>query len=70
MSCIRRIRVNAAPVLINIFSVLIIPSITLTIINNYSGPYKYVYAQQNQMNANITNLLNIESVPSKKVHVG
>jgi pimeloyl-ACP methyl ester carboxylesterase len=66
MSCMRGIRVAAPPVLIITFSLLI----ALLIINNYFGPYKFVYGQPNQMNANITNSLNIESIPSKKVHVG
>jgi pimeloyl-ACP methyl ester carboxylesterase len=66
MSCMRGIRVAAPPVFIITFSLLI----ALSIINNYFGPYKFVYGQPNQMNANITNSLNIESIPSKKVHVG
>jgi pimeloyl-ACP methyl ester carboxylesterase len=66
MSCMRGIRVAAPPVLIITFSLLI----ALSIINNYFGPYKFVYGQPNQMNANNTNSLNIESISSKKVHVG
>jgi pimeloyl-ACP methyl ester carboxylesterase len=53
-------------VLIITFSLLI----ALSIINNYFGLYKFVYGQPNQMNANITNSLNIESISSKKVQVG
>jgi hypothetical protein len=60
------IRVAAPPVLVITFSLLI----ALSIINNYFGPYRFVYGQPNQMNANITNSLNIESISSKKVHVG
>jgi hypothetical protein len=66
MSCMTGIRVTAPPVLIITFFFLI----ALSIINNYFGPYKFVYGQPNQMNAKITNSLNIESIPSKKVHVG
>jgi pimeloyl-ACP methyl ester carboxylesterase len=66
MSCMTGIRVTAPPVLIITFSFLI----ALSIINNYFGPYKFVYGQPNQMSSNITNSLNIESIPSKKVHVG
>jgi len=66
MSCMRGIRVAAPPVVIITFSLLF----ALLIINNYIGHYKFVYGQPNQMNANITNSPNSESIPSKKVHVG
>jgi pimeloyl-ACP methyl ester carboxylesterase len=66
MSCMSGIRESAPPVLIITFSLLI----ALSIINNYFGLYKFVYGQPNQMNANITNSLNIESISSKKVQVG
>src|SRR5438067_12593963 len=66
MSCMRGIRVPAPPVVIIAFSLLF----ALLIINNYIGPYKFVYGQPNQMNVNITNSPNSESIPSKKVYVG
>jgi pimeloyl-ACP methyl ester carboxylesterase len=66
----RRIRVNDALVLIITFSLLIISSITLSIINNYSGPYKFVYGQPDQKNFNITHSQNIQNIPIKKIHVG
>jgi len=71
--------VNRAPVLIITFSLLIIPSIALSIINNYSalsiinnysGPYKFVYGQTGQKNFNVTNSPNIQNIPIKKIHVG
>jgi hypothetical protein len=65
----RRIRVNAAPGLIITFSLLIIPSIALSIINNYSGAYKFVYGQPDQKNFNFTNSPNIQNIPIKKIQV-
>ena len=61
---------SAPPVLIITFSLLIIPSIALSIINNYFGLYKFVYGQPNQKNSNITNSQNIQSIPIKKIQVG
>jgi|GEM_PF-2041710 hypothetical protein len=69
MFCMRRIRVNAAPGLIITFSLLIIPSIALSIINNYSGAYKFVYGQPDQKNFNFTNSPNIQNIPIKKIQV-
>jgi pimeloyl-ACP methyl ester carboxylesterase len=47
----------------------IIPTIAVSISNNNFGTNKFAYGQRNQMNYNITNSLNIEGIPAKKVHV-
>ena len=50
---------------------LIIPRTTILISNNsYFGTSNIVYGQSDQMNSNVTNSLNIQNIPVKKVHVG
>ena len=50
---------------------LIIPSTSiLNSDNSYFGIANIVYGQTVQMNSNITNSLNIQNIPAKKVHVG
>jgi hypothetical protein len=50
---------------------LIIPGTAILISNNnYSGTTSLVYGQSDQMNSNVTNSLNIQNIPVKKVHVG
>jgi pimeloyl-ACP methyl ester carboxylesterase len=53
------------------FAVLfIIPSTAVLISNNsYFGTTNLVYGQPDQMNSNVTNSLNIQNIPLKKVHV-
>jgi pimeloyl-ACP methyl ester carboxylesterase len=59
-----------ATVFIITFAILfIIPTIAVSISNNNFGTKKFAYGQRNQMSYNITNSLNIESIPAKKVHV-
>ena len=49
----------------------IIPSTTILSSNNsYFGTTNIVYGQSDQMNSNVTNSLNIQNIPVKKVHVG
>ena len=49
----------------------IIPSTAILISNNSRfGTTNLVYGQSDQMNSNITNSLNIQNMPIKKVHVG
>jgi hypothetical protein len=38
--------------------------------NSYFGTTNLVYGQLSQMNSNVKNLLNIQDIPVKKVHVG
>jgi hypothetical protein len=38
--------------------------------NRYFGTSNPVYGQPDQMNSNVTNSLNIQNIPVKKVHVG
>src|SRR5712692_9438893 len=48
-----------------------IPSAAILISNNsYVGTTNLVYGQPDQMNSNITNSVNIQNIPVKKVHVG
>src|SRR4051812_15461755 len=50
---------------------LIIPSTAILISNNsYFGTTNIVYGQSDQINSNVTNSLNIQNIPVKKVHVG
>ena len=50
---------------------LIIPSTTILSSNNsYFGTTNIVYGQSDQINSNVTNSLNIQNIPVKKVHVG
>jgi len=60
------------PVLITIvFLVIIIPSgVVLTITSDYFVTTSFAYGQTNQTIFNNTNLLNIQNIPIKKVHVG
>jgi pimeloyl-ACP methyl ester carboxylesterase len=49
---------------------LIIPSTTILSSNNsYFGTTNIVYGQSDQINSNVTNSLNIQNIPVKKVHV-
>jgi pimeloyl-ACP methyl ester carboxylesterase len=49
----------------------IIPSTAILISNNsYFGTTILAYGQPDQMNSNVTNSLNIQNMPVKKVHVG
>jgi len=59
------------PLFIALSFLLIIPSTAILISNNSRfGPTNHVYGQSDQMNSNITNSLNIQNMPIKKVHVG
>ena len=59
------------PVFIAFAFLLIIPSTAILISNNsYFGITNLVYGQPDQTNSNITNSLNIQNIPVKKVHVG
>src|SRR5215831_7103898 len=62
------------PILITIVSlVIVIPSGVVLTTNNYLGTTTFVYGQLDQINSNnnITkSLLNTQSIPIKKVHVG
>jgi hypothetical protein len=49
----------------------IVPSTAILISNNsYFSTTNLVYGQPDQMNSNVTNSLNIQNIPVKKVHVG
>src|SRR6266705_1271364 len=59
------------PVFITFALLVIIPSTAILISNNsYSGTTNLVYGQPAQMNSNVTNSVNIQNIPLKKVHVG
>jgi alpha/beta hydrolase fold len=59
------------PVVIAFAFLLIIPNIGILISNNNNfEATNLVYAQPDQKSANITNSLNIQNIPVKKVHVG
>ena len=59
------------PLFIALAFLFIIPSTTILISNNSRfGTTNLVYGQSDQMNSNITNSLNIQNMPIKKVHVG
>src|SRR5689334_14619214 len=65
---IRKLRV-VVPVFIAFAFLLIIPSTAILISNNRNfGTANLAYGQA--MNSNITNSLNIQKMPVKKVHVG
>ena len=67
---IRKLRF-VMPVIIAFALLLIIPSAAILISNNSRfGTTNLVYGQSDQMNSNITNSLNIQNMPIKKVHVG
>ena len=59
------------PLFIALAFLFIIPSTAILISNNSRfGTTNLVYGQLDQMNSNITNSLNIQNMPIKKVHVG
>ena len=59
------------PLLIAFAFLLIIPSTAILISNHsYFGTTNLVYGQSDQTNSNVTNTLNIQNIPVKKVHVG
>ncbi|MGB6674828.1 MAG: alpha/beta hydrolase [Candidatus Nitrosopolaris sp.] len=59
------------PVFIAFAFLLIIPSTAILISNNsYFGTSNLAYGQPAQMNSNVTNSLNIQNIPVKKIHVG
>ena len=59
------------PLLIAFAFLFIIPSTAILISNHsYFGTINIVYGQSHQMNSNVTNSLNIQNIPVKKVHVG
>jgi pimeloyl-ACP methyl ester carboxylesterase len=58
------------PLFIAFAFLFIIPSTAVLISNNsYFGTTNLVYGQPDQMNSNVTNSLNIQNIPLKKVHV-
>src|SRR5690349_4255848 len=67
---IRKLRF-VMPVIIAFALLLIIPSAAILISNNSdSGTTNLVYGKPAQMNSNVTNSVNIQNIPLKKVHVG
>ena len=59
------------PLLIGFAFLFIVPSTAILISNNsYFGTTNLVYGQLDHMNSNVTNSLNIQNIPVKKVHVG
>src|SRR5438445_10944448 len=59
------------PLFIAFAFLFIIPSTAISISNNsYFGTTNLVYGQLDHMNSNVTNSLNIQNIPVKKVHVG
>jgi pimeloyl-ACP methyl ester carboxylesterase len=69
--CIRKLWV--VPLFIALAFLFIIPSTAILLSNNsYFGTTttNLVYGQLDQMNSNVTNSLNIQNIPVKKVHVG
>jgi hypothetical protein len=59
------------PLFIAFAFLFIIPSTAILISNtSYFGTSNLVYGQPDQMNSNVTNSLNIQNIPVKKVHVG
>ena len=59
------------PLFIAFAFLFIIPSTAILISNNsYFGTSNLAYGQPAQMNSNVTNSLNIQNIPVKKVHVG
>jgi hypothetical protein len=72
MHYIRKIKGNTTSLLITIF-LLVFIFLTGTIVTstNYFGTTtNLAYGQPDQMNSNITDSINIQSIPAKKVHVG
>jgi pimeloyl-ACP methyl ester carboxylesterase len=67
---IRRLWV-VVPLFIAFAFLFTIPSTAILISNNsYFGTSNLAYGQPAQMNSNVTNSLNIQNIPVKKVHVG
>jgi pimeloyl-ACP methyl ester carboxylesterase len=59
------------PLLIAFAFLFIVPSTAILISSNRNfGTANLAYGQPDQMNSNITNSLNIQNIPVKKVHVG
>ena len=59
------------PLFIVFAFLLVVPSSPILISNNrYFGTTNLAYSQPAQMNSNVTNSLNIQNIPVKKVHVG
>src|SRR6478672_13854063 len=59
------------PVFLAFAFLFIVPSTTILISNNrYFGTTNLAYGQPDQMNSNVTNSVNIQNIPVKKVHVG
>jgi pimeloyl-ACP methyl ester carboxylesterase len=59
------------PLFITFAFLLIIPSTAILVSNHsYFGTINLVYGQSDQTNSNVTNTLNIQNIPVKKVHVG
>jgi hypothetical protein len=59
------------PLLIAFAFLFIVPSTEILISSNRNfGTANLAYGQPDQMNSNITNSLNIQNIPVKKVHVG
>ena len=59
------------PLFIAFAFLFIVPSTAILISNNsYFGTTNLAYGQPDQMNSNVTNSLNIQNIPVKKVHVG
>src|SRR5437899_9534884 len=59
------------PVFIAFAFLLIIPSTSVLSDNtSYFGTTHLVYGQPDQMNSNITNSVDIQNIPVKKVHLG
>jgi pimeloyl-ACP methyl ester carboxylesterase len=59
------------PVFLAFAFLFIVPSTTILIsIIRYFGTTNLAYGQPDQMNSNVTNLLNIQNIPVKKIHVG
>src|SRR5438067_13382693 len=59
------------PVFLAFAFLFIAPSTAILISNNsYFSTTNHVYGQPDQTNSNVTNSLNIQNIPVKKVHVG
>jgi hypothetical protein len=72
MHYIRKIKANTTSLLITIFLfVFIFLTGTIVTSTNYFGTTtNLAYGQPDQMNSNTTNFVNVQNIPSKKVHVG
>ena len=71
MHYIRKIKGYTNSLLITIFLfVFIVPSSTIVTTNNYFGTTSNLAdGQPDQINSNITNFVNIQNIPVRKVHV-